>query len=99
MHYLISQLLISVQLMQKHRVGDKARKEVDSLMEKWQGKILFEDLPEFKMLYQWIEETLRSSPVVPIMNRECTENYRIPGPDKKISNEERQTLCQSMGCR
>lgn len=58
---------------------EKVHEEVDALMEKRNGKIHFDDLPDMKVLKMCIKETLRKYPGLPILNRECTKEYSIPG--------------------
>lgn len=62
----------------------RAREEVDTLMEKRNGRISFEDLGELKVLEMCIKETMRKYPALPLLNRECTKDYPIPGSDQVI---------------
>lgn len=62
----------------------KVRVEVDALMEKRKGRILYEDLPELKVLELCTKEAMRMYPALPLLNRECTKNYKIPGSDRVI---------------
>lgn len=61
-----------------------ARAEVDAVMKKRDGKVLYEDLAELKVLDMCIKETMRMYPAVPFLNRECTKEYTIPGTDQVI---------------
>lgn len=62
----------------------KVRKEVDELMERRQGPLVYEDLADLKQLELCLQETMRKYPAVPLLNRECTKDYRIPGTDHTI---------------
>lgn len=63
---------------------EKAQTEVDALMKKRNGKILYEDLAELKVVDMCIKETMRKFPAAPMLNRICTIDYPIPGTDKVI---------------
>lgn len=63
---------------------EKAQKEVDHFMEKRSGKILYDDLPDMKVLDMCMKEALRMYPGLPMLNRECTKEYTIPGTKQVI---------------
>lgn len=58
--------------------------EIDVLMKKRNGKPLYEDLAELKSLNLCLKETMRKYPALPLLNRECTKEYRIPGTQHVI---------------
>lgn len=62
----------------------KARAEVDALMEKRKGRILYEDLVDLPVLDLCIKEAMRMYPSLPLLNRECSKDYKIPGSDLVI---------------
>lgn len=59
----------------------RARAEVDALIKKRNGRIVYEDLSDMKVLDMCLKETMRKYPAAPILNRECTKEYKIPGTD------------------
>lgn len=64
---------------------EKVREEVDNLMGTREGSELqYEDLAELKVLDLCLKETMRMYPALPLLNRECTKEYRIPGTDHVI---------------
>ncbi|XP_058126460.1 cytochrome P450 6d3-like [Anopheles ziemanni] len=62
----------------------KARQEIDETLERHGGKITYENIMELKYLDLCIKETLRKYPGLPILNRECTQDYRVPDSDVVI---------------
>lgn len=63
---------------------ERARAEVDAVMKRNGGRILYEDLGELKVLDMCIKEAMRKYPAVPILNRECTKEYKIPGSEQHV---------------
>lgn len=45
------------------------------------GKVTFEKLAELKYMDRFINESLRTTTVVPQLERVCTKNYKLPGTD------------------
>lgn len=63
---------------------EKVQEEVDAMMKKRNGKVLYDDLPEMKILDLCIKEALRMYPGLSVLNRLCTKEYRIPGTDHVV---------------
>lgn len=63
---------------------ERAREEVDALMLKRGGQIQYEDMTELKVLDMCIKESMRKFTSLPILNRECTKEYKIPDTDLTI---------------
>ncbi|XP_049285382.1 cytochrome P450 6d3-like [Anopheles funestus] len=59
----------------------KARQEIDSVLERYGGVISYESLRELRYLDLCVKETLRKYPGLPILNRVCTQDYRVPDSD------------------
>lgn len=59
----------------------KVRGEIREWMEKYNHEIVYDNLKELTFLNMCVMETLRIYPSVPILNRECTETYRVPNTD------------------
>ena len=66
----------------------KVREEVDDLLKKRNGRVLYEDVvgADMKVLEACMKETMRKYPAVPFLNRECTKKggYRVPETDHVI---------------
>lgn len=63
----------------------KVQEEVDELLARKKGNLEFEDLNSLKVLDMCVKETMRMYPSLPMLNRDCTKEYRIPGTDKVIT--------------
>ena len=64
----------------KHQdIQRKVQKEIDGVLKT--GDFIYESLHELKFLECCIDETLRKYPIVPLLMRECTEDYKIPDTD------------------
>ncbi|XP_058055542.1 cytochrome P450 6d3-like [Anopheles bellator] len=59
----------------------KVQREIDDLLESSHGAITYENIQEMKYLDLCVKETLRKYPGLPILNRECTIDYRVPDSD------------------
>jgi len=59
----------------------KAIHEVDTVLQKYDGKITYQGLKEMVYLEQVIYETLRLYPSLPILTRKCTKSYKMPESD------------------
>ncbi|XP_059618287.1 probable cytochrome P450 6d5 [Phlebotomus argentipes] len=57
----------------------KVQTEIDEVTKKYDGKITYESVNEMKYLESCIDETLRMYGPVPVLNRECTREYKLPG--------------------
>ncbi|XP_055696558.1 cytochrome P450 6A1-like [Lutzomyia longipalpis] len=62
-------------------IQDKARKEVNRILEKYNSQYTYEACMEMKYIDQIIKETLRMHPIVPNLVRTLTKDYKIPDRD------------------
>jgi len=62
-------------------IQDRVREEIDVVLQKHDGKLTYESIQEMEYLDKVVSETLRKYPPLPILNRECTKDYKIPGTD------------------
>jgi len=62
-------------------IQDRLREEIDVVLQKHDGKLTYEGILEMEYLDKVVSETLRKYPPLPILNRECTKDYKIPGTD------------------
>jgi len=69
---------------------EKLREEILTVLKKYDGEICYDSIMEMKYLQQVIDETLRLYPPVPIINRQCNEDYKLPNMDFTI--EKGQTI-------
>ncbi|KAJ4434867.1 hypothetical protein ANN_23438 [Periplaneta americana] len=77
-------------------IQDRVRQEIDEILKKHDGKITYEAVQEMEYLDKVVSETLRKYPPVPILNRECTKTYHIPGTDV-VLNEGDLTVIPVLG--
>ncbi|GAB0087262.1 hypothetical protein DMENIID0001_015550 [Sergentomyia squamirostris] len=57
----------------------KVQMEIDEIIKKYNGEITYEGVMEMKYLESCIDESLRMYTPLPVLNRECTEEYKLPG--------------------
>ncbi|KAF2887325.1 hypothetical protein ILUMI_18848 [Ignelater luminosus] len=69
------------ELARNQDIQDLVREEVISVLERHDGKLTYEGIMEMKYMGQVIEETLRKYPPLPILNRICVADYKIPNTD------------------
>ncbi|XP_065366571.1 cytochrome P450 6a9-like [Calliphora vicina] len=60
-------------------VQEKARLEIDEVLENYQQKFTYESMKEMKYLNQIISETLRLYTVLPMISRTALSDYVVPG--------------------
>lgn len=66
-------------------VQKKVHDEIDQVLKSREvDDITYEMLDEFKYLDCCIDEALRIYPIVPLLNRECTKDYKIPDTNLTI---------------
>lgn len=58
--------------------------EVDETLQQNNGQITYDVLNKMKFLELCIQETLRKYPGLPLLNRECTQDFTIPNTDHVI---------------
>ncbi|XP_037951261.1 probable cytochrome P450 6d4, partial [Teleopsis dalmanni] len=51
---------------------------MEETLAKYEGKLSYECVQDMKFLDLCVMETVRKYPGLPILNRECTEDYQIP---------------------
>ncbi|CAH0561307.1 unnamed protein product [Brassicogethes aeneus] len=65
-------------------VQKKLQAEIKEVLGKYDGELTYDSLNEMKYMHMAILETLRKYPSVPILPRQCTKDYKIPGTNKVI---------------
>ncbi|KAK4878094.1 hypothetical protein RN001_010600 [Aquatica leii] len=66
------------ELSENPDVQEQVREEINSFYDNHDGNITYENIKEMTYLNQVIEETLRKYPPLPMLNRKCVSNYKVP---------------------
>ncbi|KAJ3655229.1 hypothetical protein Zmor_014365 [Zophobas morio] len=69
------------ELSNNHKIQDKVRDEINTVLGKHDGKITYEAIQEMKYMDLVINETLRKYPPLPILTRKCVKDYKVPDED------------------
>ncbi|XP_062128467.1 probable cytochrome P450 6a21 [Drosophila sulfurigaster albostrigata] len=67
------------ELAQRQDIQDRVREEINEVLANHNGELTYEALKEMTYLNQIISETLRLWTVLPVLNRECLEDFVVPG--------------------
>lgn len=59
-------------------VQDRLRKEIEEVVEKYNGELTYEAIGEMKYLDMVFKETLRKYPILDNQNRKSTHDFKIP---------------------
>ncbi|KAJ4434866.1 hypothetical protein ANN_23437 [Periplaneta americana] len=62
-------------------IQERVRQEIDEILNQHDGKITYEAVQQMGYLDKVVSETLRKYPPLPMLNRECTQSYQVPGTD------------------
>jgi cytochrome P450 family 6 len=63
----------------------RAVNDVNTTLEQFEGQVTYESIMSMKFIDLCVKETLRKYPALPILNRECTKDYELPGTTVKIA--------------
>ncbi|XP_062538793.1 probable cytochrome P450 6d5 [Armigeres subalbatus] len=69
------------ELAKNPEIQRKVQEEIDAVTALHDGKLTYDSINEMRYLECCIDETLRKYPPVPVLNRECTQEYKVPGTD------------------
>nr|WCC58077.1 cytochrome P450 [Pharsalia antennata] len=72
------------ELSRHPEIQDRLREEIVTVLGRHDDKLTYDSLSEMKYLEQVIDETMRTSPSVRILQRLCTRDYKVPGEDLVI---------------
>jgi cytochrome P450 family 6 len=72
------------ELTQNQELMNRANEDVQQILDKCDRKLTYESIMEMKFVDLCVKETLRKYPGLPILNRECTKDYNIPGSKQMI---------------
>jgi len=73
-------------------VQEKLYKEIKEVLANNEGKVTYQALQEMTYMQQVINETLRLYASVPVLNRICVEDYKIPNSDITIEKGTKVTI-------
>ncbi|XP_050299545.1 probable cytochrome P450 6a21 isoform X2 [Anthonomus grandis grandis] len=73
------------ELAQNKEIQDRARKEIQTVLAKYNGELNYESFQEMIFLRQVIDETLRKYPVVQTFARIATDNYTFKNTNYTIA--------------
>ncbi|XP_032676625.1 cytochrome P450 6a2-like [Odontomachus brunneus] len=83
---------ISFYLATHSEVQEKLRKEVVSVLSRYEGVLTYEALKEMTYLDQVINESLRVTPMGPVLTKYCTAKCELKGSDGLVCSVEPGTL-------
>ncbi|XP_062548378.1 cytochrome P450 6d3-like [Armigeres subalbatus] len=69
------------ELTQNPETMNTLQAEIDEMLVKTNGELTYNGIKEIAYLDHCVKETLRKYPGLPILNRECTNNYAVPNSD------------------
>nr|WKF24607.1 cytochrome P450 6DE2 [Dendroctonus mexicanus] len=68
-------------LAQNQDIQEKLRAEINEVLEKHDGKLGYDALMQMEYLDKVVRETLRKYPIVPVIPRRCTKDFKIKNTD------------------
>lgn len=71
-----------IELCKNLKIQQKVQEEIDRII--GDNEITYEALNDLKYLECCIDETLRKYPIVPMLNRVCTNGYKFAGTNFEI---------------
>ncbi|XP_034652023.1 probable cytochrome P450 6a21 [Drosophila subobscura] len=72
------------ELAQHPEIQQRAREECQEVIQRYNGELTYESMKDLVYLDQVISETLRLYTVLPVLNRECLEDYVVPDNPKYV---------------
>ncbi|CAG9859769.1 unnamed protein product [Phyllotreta striolata] len=72
---------ILIELSQNPEIQDKVRKEIQTVLKKFDGKLTYEAIGEMEYLEKVVSESLRKHPPLSLIPRICTKDYKVPDTD------------------
>lgn len=67
------------ELAQNEDLMIRAQNDIDKALEQHNGELTYESIAGMEFIDLCVKETLRKYPGLPILNRECTKDYHVPG--------------------
>ncbi|KAK5638812.1 hypothetical protein RI129_013107 [Pyrocoelia pectoralis] len=72
------------ELARNQDMQDKVRSEINLVLEGHNGELSYDAIKDMKYMKQVIDETLRKYPPLPVLNRVCLTDYKIPGTNLMV---------------
>lgn len=72
------------ELTQNPNLMKRAQEDIDATLKRHNQQITYESISDMKFIDLCVKETMRKFPALPILNRECTKDYQIPGTNHTI---------------
>jgi cytochrome P450 family 6 len=72
------------ELTQNEELMIRAQEDIKATLEQHSGELTYESIMDMKFIDLCVKETLRKYPALPILNRECTKDYHVPGTNFTI---------------
>lgn len=72
------------ELTQNKDLMERAKKDIQETLERHDGKVTYESIMDMKFIDLCVKETLRKYPGLPILNRQCKKDYKVPDMDFTI---------------
>ncbi|KAL7043618.1 hypothetical protein ACKWTF_001596 [Chironomus riparius] len=69
------------ELARNQELMKRAKTDVQDTLAKHNGEITYESIKDMQFIDLCVKEILRKYPALPIMNRECTKDYKVPDMD------------------
>jgi cytochrome P450 family 6 len=73
-----------LELTRNADIMNRLMDDINSALERNNGKVSYESIMDMKYLDMCVKETLRKYPLLAMLNRECTKDYQIPGTNVTI---------------
>ncbi|XP_068144883.1 LOW QUALITY PROTEIN: cytochrome P450 6a2-like [Drosophila tropicalis] len=80
------------ELAQHQDIQDKLRAEINSVLEKHEGKLTYESTKDMQYLDQVLSETLRLYTIVPHLERKALSDYKVPGSPNLVIEKDTQII-------
>lgn len=72
------------ELTQNPDLMKRAQEDIDKALNRHNREFSYDSINQMKFIDFCVKETLRKYPALPILNRECTKDYQVPGTGHTI---------------
>jgi len=74
------------ELAQHQDIQNKAREEINSVLNAYDGQFTYEAMRDMKYLYQVLQETMRKHSIVSVLLRKAIQDYPVPNSKQVIES-------------